>query len=255
MPHAPAPLRRALTWSDLWPSVRAGVGVVVLFVVAVVLVGAYTAPIQSVMGAHAPLGLVVFVATSVVAVLLPMLTNLPLLPLAVLAWGPWSTAGLLLAGWVVGAALSFWLGRHARDTILRHFPSVRRHADIDRLIHPRYRMTSLVLLRMTFPVDVLSYALGLFSRNTTLTENVVSTALGAAPFALLFAWVPALPPGGQVVVFVASTAVFVAYAVWVLRRPDPARDGGGPAATAGESQSAAAQARDADTAAMPGDTR
>ncbi len=255
MSHAPAPLRRALTWSDWWPSVRTGLGVLVLFVLAVALVRAYTVPIQAVLGAHAPLGLVVFVATSVVAVLLPMLTNLPLLPLAVLAWGPWWTAGLLLSGWALGAALSFWLGRHARDTILRRFPSVQRHADIDRLIHPRYRMTSLVLLRMTFPVDVLSYALGLFSRSTTLAENVASTLLGAAPFALLFAWVPALPLGGQVVVFVASAALFAAYAVWVLRRADPTRDGRGPAAAPGESQSAMAQARDADTAAMPGDTR
>jgi len=40
---------------------------------------------------------------------------------------------------------------------------------------------------MTFPVDVLSYALGLFSRSTTLAENMVSTAIGGAPFALLFA--------------------------------------------------------------------
>ena len=237
MSPAPAPLRRALTWSDWWPSVRTGLGVLLLFVVAVVLVRAYTVPIQSALGAHAPLGLVVFVATSALAVLLPVLTNLPLLPLAVLAWGPWWTAGLLLSGWALGAALSFWLGRHARETILRRFPSVQRHADIDRLIHPRHRMTSLVLLRMTFPVDVLSYALGLFSRSTTLAENVASTVLGAAPFALLFV----LGSGAaarrrQMVVFVASAGLFVAYAVWVLRRPDSAPDGRGPAATPAESR-------------------
>jgi uncharacterized membrane protein YdjX (TVP38/TMEM64 family) len=255
MSRTPAPLRRALTWRDLWPSVRAGLGVLALFVVALLLVRAYTAPIQSVLGAHAPLGVVVFVATSVVAVLLPMLTNLPLLPLAVLAWGPWWTAGLLLAGWVIGAALSFALGRHARDAILRHFPSVRRHADIDRLIHPRHRMISLVLLRMTFPVDVLSYALGLFSRSTTLAENAVSTALGAAPFALLFAWIPALPLSGQAVVFVASALVFVAYAAWVLRRPDPLRDVRAIAAGPGAPQSAAPSVHDTDLAATPGDTR
>jgi len=40
---------------------------------------------------------------------------------------------------------------------------------------------------------VLSYALGLFSARTTLAENVLSTALGAAPFALLFALVPTWP--------------------------------------------------------------
>ena len=124
---------------------------------------------------------------------------------------------LLLLGWVAGAALSFALGRHARALILRHFPSVNRHGNIDRLIHPRHRLWSLVLLRMTFPVDVLSYALGLFSRSTTLSENVVSTALGGAPFAVLFALLPTLSATAQLVVFGASTLVFIAYALWVLR--------------------------------------
>jgi uncharacterized membrane protein YdjX (TVP38/TMEM64 family) len=219
MSRAGAPLRHALTWADLLPSLRAGIGVVALFALAVALVREFEAPIQAVVRTHALLGIAVFVATSVVAVLLPMLTNLPLLPLAVLAWGPWWTAVLLLAGWIVGAGLSFWLARHARAAILRRFPAVQRHADIDRLIHPEHRMVSLVLLRMTFPVDVLSYALGLFSRRTTLAENMFSTALGAAPFALLFAWVPAISPGAQAMVFAVSAGVFAVYAVWVLRRP------------------------------------
>jgi uncharacterized membrane protein YdjX (TVP38/TMEM64 family) len=217
------PLRPALTWTDWLPSVRAALGVVVLFGIGMVLAREFAVPVQHALAAHTRLGIVVFVATSVVAVLLPMLTNLPLLPLAVLAWGPWWSALLLLLGWVGGAALSFWLGRHARASILRRFASVRRHADIDRLIHPRHRIASLVVLRMTFPVDVLSYALGLFSRSTTLAENMVSTAIGGAPFALLFAWFPALSLAGQVVVFVASALVFSTYAVWVLRRAGPTR--------------------------------
>ena len=218
--HNPsAPLRHALTWADLWPSVRAGLWVIALFAVAMLLARQFAAPIQGVLSTHARLGIVVFVATSALAVLMPLLTNLPLVPFAVLAWGPWWTALLLLLGWVVGATLSFTLGRHARAWILRHVPSVTRHAQIDRLIHPRHRLWSLILLRMTFPVDVLSYALGLFSRNTTLTESVVSTALGAAPFALLFALFPTLSTTSQLVVFGASALAFALYALWVLRRP------------------------------------
>lgn len=218
MPERTQPLRPALTWADWLPSVRAALGVVALFGIGMLLVRQFAAPIQAVLSAHAGLAVVVFVATSVVAVLLPMLTNLPLLPLAVLVCGPWWTALLLLLGWTGGAALAFWLGRHARDSVLRHFPSVQRHADIDRLIHPRHRIASLVMLRMTFPVDVLSYALGLFSRSTTLAENTLSTLIGAAPFALLFAWFPVLSGAQQAMVFVASTLAFVAYAWWVLNR-------------------------------------
>jgi uncharacterized membrane protein YdjX (TVP38/TMEM64 family) len=206
---------RPLTSAQLWTSLRSSLFVVVLFGIALVVVRGFAAPIQAAVAAHATLGVVVFVATSVLAVLMPLLTNLPLLPVAVLAWGPWWTALLLLLGWIGGAALSFWLGRHARAAIVRRFPSVQRHADIDRLIHPQHRLASLVLLRMTFPVDVLSYALGLFSSRTTLAENALSTALGAAPFALLFALFPTWPPGAQALVLAASTLVFVLYLLWL----------------------------------------
>ncbi len=194
-----------------------GLWVVLLFVAALWLAQAYSAPIQHAPQNHSRLAIVLFIATSVVAVLVPMLTNLPLVPLAVLAWGPWWTALMLLTGWVAGAALSVLLARRARMLVLRCFPSATRHADIDRLIHPQHRLTSLILLRMSFPVDVLSYALGLFSRHTTVTENALTTALGAAPFALLFSHFPTLSPQFQVIVFVTSVLVFVAYTMCVLR--------------------------------------
>jgi hypothetical protein len=71
---------------------------------------------------------------------------------------------------------------------------------------------------MTFPVDVLSYALGLFSQRTTLAQNIVSTTLGAAPFAVLFALFPTLSDAGQLAVFAASVFGFVLYVAWALRR-------------------------------------
>jgi uncharacterized membrane protein YdjX (TVP38/TMEM64 family) len=219
MPAPSAPLRRALTWSQWWPSVRAGLWVLALFACGVAIARWYATPIEAALAAHGDAGVAIFVITSALAVLMPAMTNLPLVPLAVLAWGPWWTAALLLLGWTVGSALSFVLGRHARDLILRRFPSVQRHADIERLIHPRQRMASLVLLRMTFPVDVLSYALGLFSPRTTLAESTLATVIGAAPFALLFGLAPVLPPLAQLALFVGSALVFVAYLLWVLQHP------------------------------------
>jgi uncharacterized membrane protein YdjX (TVP38/TMEM64 family) len=219
-------LRPQLTWSELRPSLRLGAGVVVLFGAALLLARAYSGPIEATLAGHPRLGVLIFVATSALAVLMPLLTNLPLVPLAVLAWGPAWTALLLLFGWLAGAAIAFALGRHARAAVLRHFPSVQRHAGIDRLIHPQRRLVSLILLRMTFPVDVLSYALGLFSRRTTAAENLVSTAVGAAPFALLFAFYPALPATAQLTVFGVCLLVFAVYLNWIVRRPG-AQDTGG----------------------------
>jgi hypothetical protein len=66
---------------------------------------------------------------------------------------------------------------------------------------------------------VLSYALGLFSRHTTAMQNLLSTAVGAAPFALLFAYYPALPANAQLVVFAFSVGVFATYVGWIVHRP------------------------------------
>jgi hypothetical protein len=66
---------------------------------------------------------------------------------------------------------------------------------------------------------------GLFSRKTTALENAVSTAIGTAPFALLFGFFPALPAGLQAAVFLASALAFAAYVLWVVRRhPRPQGD-------------------------------
>ena len=196
-----------------------GVIVVALFGLGVWGARLYGHPIQALLGAYPALGIAVFFASSVLAVLVPVLTNLPLLPLAVMAYGPVWTALILLTGWVLGAALSFALGRHARALVLRRFPGMQRHGEIERLIHPRQRLWSLVLLRVTFPVDVLSYALGMFSPRTSALENAASTALGAAPFAVVFALFPTLSGASQWIVFGASVLVFLIYTTWMLHRP------------------------------------
>lgn len=224
MHRPPGFLRRAIRAPDLLASARAGALAVALFVLGVLAARHWADAVEAAATSQGLLAVALFVSTSAIAVLLPVLTNLPLVPFAALAWGPWWTAALLLLGWVLGAVASFALARRASTFVVRRFPSVRRHADIDRLIDPHHRLLSLVMLRVTFPVDVLSYALGLFSRKTRARDNALSTTIGGAPFALLFSFVPGLAPTTQAAVVVVSTLGFVAYARWVLHRP-PAIDG------------------------------
>ena len=214
---APAdPAATALTRKDLLPSARSLAVVLLLFALAIVLARVYAEPIGAALAEHGRLGVAIFFCTTALAVVLPLFSNLPLVPFAVLLWGPWWTALIILCGWVAGAALSFHLARRVRPLLLRVFPTVTRYARIDRLIHPRHHVSSLVFLRMTFPADILSYVLGLFSYKTTVFENALSTAIGGAPFALLFAFFPALPILWQVLILAACTAVFAAYVAWVL---------------------------------------
>jgi hypothetical protein len=69
---------------------------------------------------------------------------------------------------------------------------------------------------MTFPVDILSYVLGLFSTRTTAKKhNLVPTALGVA----LFAFLPTfslLGPLGPSALLGACALVFLGYMLWVF---------------------------------------
>ncbi len=207
---------------DVLPSLRPLAWGLLLFALAVLLARTYAAPIDEALSGHALLGAVLFVASTALAVVLPLFSNLALAPFAVQLWGPWSTAALLLLGWVLGAALAFGLGRTLGVPLLRLFPGVTRYAQIDRLLHPRHPLLSLIALRMTFPVDILSIVLGLFSSKTTAAANALSTAIGGAPFALLFAYIPALPLAWQVALFVLCALAFAAYAFLATRRRPPA---------------------------------
>lgn len=110
---SPLRLLRSLTWPEARPSVGNGLWVMALFAAGVFVARQYAAQIEQVLAGYAAVGIGIFLASSVMAVLLPLLGNLPLVPATVLAWGPWWTAGMLLSGWIVGAALAFLLGRHA----------------------------------------------------------------------------------------------------------------------------------------------
>ena len=211
-----------LSRKDLLPTAHSLAWVLLLFGLAIVLSRLYAAPIGAVLGDHGRLGVAIFFAATALAVVVPLFSNLPLVPFAVLLWGPWWTALIIMCGWVAGAAISFDLARRASPLLLRTFPKVTRYARIDRLIHPRHHLLSLLILRMTFPADILSYVLGLFSHKTTRFENALSTAIGGAPFALLFAFFPALPLAQQALIMLAATLVFAVYAIWVVRSHRPA---------------------------------
>lgn len=174
-------------------------------------------PLASSLQGHEPMGLGMLVASSALAVVLPALSNLALVPAAVLLYGPPTVAAALLAGWVLGSWLAFVLGRLVRQGWLGAAPGLKRAIDIDRLIHPEHRLWSLVWLRLSFPLDVLSLSLGIFSARTTAGEVILSTLLGAAPFALLFAWFPALSLRWQAGLLLASVLAFGIYVVWIRR--------------------------------------
>lgn len=128
-----------------------------------------------------------FVVLLVLGVALAPLTVLPAVALAASLFGVFWTAVLSVLGWTVGAAIAFLLGRHVGRPILKHFVSLERIAAFEKRIPQNAEFWGIVLLRMVTPVDLLSYALGLFSA-VSFRTYLFATIIGVTPFSILFAY-------------------------------------------------------------------
>lgn len=136
--------------------------------------------------AHRGLGALAYIAAVMASVVALPFSSLPLLPLATRSYGVLLTALLSALGWWLGALLAFQIARLGR----RYLERVTSLDAVDRLegrIPPDIGFGGIVLLRILFPVDLVSYALGLLKR-LSFTIYAVASAIGVLPFALVWSY-------------------------------------------------------------------
>ncbi len=185
--------------------------VIALFIGAGILAHAFAPEISSAINGHGVLGKVIFVAAAAFAVIVPVFSNLFLLPFGVVAFGPNVTAFLCILGWWIGSVVSFAIARTYQQKLLARYPSLAQYEYVDVLIPKKHESLALIFLRMTIPVDVLSYALGLFSARISWKQNAVTTLIGITPFAFIFSYIGIFPPLVQVGILTITSILFFLY--------------------------------------------
>ena len=191
--------------------------IVLLFIVAGIFANHYSEAIASAIQTYNTLGKVTLVLMATIAVIFPFWSNLFLLPFAVVAWGPITTALLCIVGWWIGSMIAFFIARTYQHRLLKKFPSLAHYEYVDALVSKKYEFLTLIFLRMTLPVDILSYALGLFSSRISWQRNSITTLIGIIPFAFLFSYIGAFPSRTQIAIF-SLTALFVIIYL-ILQKP------------------------------------
>jgi len=189
-----------------------------LFLGAEMIAISYTHEISSFMADYKILGPVFFVIMAMVAVLLPVWSNIFLLPIGVVCWGPFVTAVLCIIGWLLGSITAFFIGRTYQGWLLRTYPSFKKYRIIDSYIPKNHTLASLIFLRMTMPVDVLSYALGLFSTHISWKQNAVTTLIGITPFAFIFSYIGLFSFGIQGIIFGSTVVAFLVFIIIQKKR-------------------------------------
>ena len=192
-----------------------GFFVIVMFFIGSSLLAHYCENnLQTIIGTNNILGMMVYVAITALAIILAPVSTLPLIPLAVAIWGWFITAILSIIGWTVGSQVAFWLAKTYGQTLVQKFVSLERFSAFEKRFTKRNLFWTVVLLRMTVPVDILSYGLGLFS---TMSNRLflLSTIIGITPFAFIFSYLGSLPPGFQIITIIEIVILlFIVHYVW-----------------------------------------
>ena len=169
----------------------------ILFIIAFVTVSYVVQQYQSYIsllldnGSAIGAALFVFLTALFVVFVIP-LDIVFLIPLGVSLWGPFATALLSILGWVFGASIAFGLARQYGPPLVTRLIGSERVARLAERLPKGDFFWPIVFLRLLIPVDVLSYALGLFSI-LPWNNYFFATLIGVTPFGFFFAFVGVLP--------------------------------------------------------------
>lgn len=164
---------------------------------------------------HEVLGAAIYVVAVVASVVLLPLSSLPLLPFAAQLYGIWLTALLSAAGWWVGALIAFQVARLGRR-YLQRLVSLEAVDRLERRIPGDVGFGGIVVLRMIFPVDIVSFALGLL-KELRFSTYAIASLIGILPFAFVLSYAGGQLGAGHFLTF-AAVAVGMTVAVLVVRR-------------------------------------
>ena len=192
-----------------------------VLVAATYFARAHADPLKHFIDRHAFWGVFLYVTLNILDALLLPGATLPLIPVAVRAWGRVPAALVTTAGWTAGSLLAFLIARRWGSPIVRKLTSMERLRRMRRYI-PQDLFVSIALLRLVMPMDVISYVLGLFT-DIGWPKYVAATALGLTPPAFVLAYLGKLPRAYDLIAIGVGVVVAIGWIMAVRRRGSRSR--------------------------------
>jgi len=181
-----------------------------LFILATFLSQAYVDFFLRILGQDKLAGGIIYVLGIIVAIVAAPLTSIPFIPILVSVWGVFWTAVLSIIGWILGSIVAFWLARKFGVDLVKRFMDVEKIQKKYVNLPEKKLFLFLLFLRMVTPVDVLSYALGLFT-NVSWRMYLITTVLGVIPMTFVLAYLGSLPAMFQLIFFGIGMALGAIY--------------------------------------------
>lgn len=182
--------------------------IAILFVLASYYTKEYKDALVDLMGGGF-FGMFLYVIATILAIVFVPISTFPLLAVGAVLWGSVTIALLSIVGWVIGSIIAYILAQKYGRPFVKKFISEERSEMINKVITGRSPFWMVVFLRLILPVDLLSYALGLFAV-IPLKTYISATIVGLTPFAFFFAYTANMPTIYQIVAM-----LFTGVVVWL----------------------------------------
>lgn len=132
-------------------------------------------------------GAVVFLALETVSIVIAPVTTIFLIPVAAGIFGAFLTAILSVLGWTAGSAIAFLLARRLGRPVLEKMVNPEKLEKYRNYVSVDAEFLTLIILRVILPVDVLSYAVGLFTV-MRFRKYLLATIIGITPFSFIYSF-------------------------------------------------------------------
>ncbi|MDZ7726519.1 MAG: VTT domain-containing protein [Candidatus Campbellbacteria bacterium] len=177
--------------------------VVTLFALALLLSYKYGEQIENLVFLDGPLGMLLYFLLSIASVVLAPMAVIPFIPLAVKIWGSLPVALLSVSGWTAGAMIAYYLARKYGRPFVAKFISISAAEATAKKIVGKRTFLPVLISRVIFPADAMSYVIGLFVPIRFVPYSV-ATLIGVSPMAFALAFGVSLP-----LIYQAIAIVFV----------------------------------------------
>jgi len=186
--------------------------ILILFILASFIVHTYESEINMLTERGGAFGMIAYIFIVVLAIVIAPISTVPLIPLASGLWG-WFMAGVLsITGWAIGAQIAFHLARRFGKPLVEKLISIEKLTKFEERFSKEHIFWTIVFLRIVIPVDILSYAIGLFS-NIKSSIYFFATVIGILPFAFVLAYAGTLTVWLQLIVFLVVATIFISWYV------------------------------------------
>ena len=137
-------------------------------------------------------GILIYLLITVFAIVVAPVSMMPLIPIASNLYGVFYAAIINIIGWTIGSFIVFFICRKYGKNLIKKFVSFEKLYEWESRIPKEKFFLTLILLRMSVPVDILSYALSLLTKINFRTY-ALTTIIGVIPFSFVFSYLGTIP--------------------------------------------------------------